>query len=580
MGMALTSDHEEDHVMHRLSTALVVCGCSSLFTCGCQPYTAEGPTGGNSQQSMAPGSDGGGAAGIAGIGGGVGGFAGSAGSAGSTAKGGTAGGGSNPNGGRAGSSAGGSAGGGAAGAFDGGMAGRDASAGAGGKGGMAGAGGSAGTGGATGKGGSSAPCSFTQSSSTSSAIATVGIVTWSTTLADVKSAKIEFGLTTSYGFVAPVDLSQKDRRTLLLGMKQNKTYHYRIVASGSGSDCTSPDYTIATGSLPNGLPQIDVSTSNAQALYGGFFISGQYIALSGGRGAPAYILDADGAFVWAYAIPAGLSCVRMDYAGTHMWINSVNIPNGSLAVHRVSMDGLTDEDLSSKLTGLNHQLTILPDETVAYYAYGSNGCDDIKEYTPSTGKVRTVVNSGVAQGGLSYCHVNDIQYSEVDDSLVFSDLNSQSLVKVKRSDGSTVWILNSSKATLTGDGWKGGQHGIHLLGLDRLLLFVNNATTSAGIYGPAGGDGTGSIAMEFSLDLSAKKITRVWQYKATPGLDNIIMGDVQRLPNGNTIVGYSTKAVLHEVDSNGTLLQALTWKNMTQFGYIEKRASLYGPPPR
>jgi hypothetical protein len=58
------------------------------------------------------------------------------------------------------------------------------------------------------------------------------------------------------------------------------------------------------------------------------------------------------------------------------------------------------------------------------------------------------------------------------------------------------------------------------------------------------------------------------------------MGDVQRLPNGNTIVAYSTRGVLHEVAADGTLLQTLSWPLGGSFGYIEKRASLYGPPPK
>ena len=44
---------------------------------------------------------------------------------------------------------------------------------------------------------------------------------------------------------------------------------------------------------------------------------------------------------------------------------------------------------------MNHQMAILPDESVAFYAYGSNGCDDIKERAPN-GTVKTVVNSKTA----------------------------------------------------------------------------------------------------------------------------------------------------------------------------------------
>jgi hypothetical protein len=264
-----------------------------------------------------------------------------------------------------------------------------------------------------------------------------------------------------------------------------------------------------------------------------------------------------------------------------MWINAANVPSGSANVHRVTMDGMTDEDLSSKFAGLNHQLTVLPDETVAFYAYNQgSGCDDIKEYSPSSGTVKTIVNSGTAQGGATMCHVNNVQYSKEDDTLVFSELDNQVVVKVKRSDGSTVWVLNGSKATMTGDTWKGGEHGIHVLGVDHLMIFNNNSRNVAGGMGSAGGDGSGSIAWELKLDLTAKKVTKAWSYKSADGIQNDVMGDVQRLPNGNTIVAYSTQGVLHEVDSSGTLLQELNWPLGASFGYIQKRATLYGAPPR
>src|SRR5262245_31407720 len=45
---------------------------------------------------------------------------------------------------------------------------------------------------------------------------TIGIVTWSVTVAPLASARIEFGLDGSYGMTAPVDLSAAGYRTLLL----------------------------------------------------------------------------------------------------------------------------------------------------------------------------------------------------------------------------------------------------------------------------------------------------------------------------------------------------------------------------
>jgi hypothetical protein len=46
------------------------------------------------------------------------------------------------------------------------------------------------------------------------------------------------------------------------------------------------------------------------------------------------------------------------------------------------------------------------------------------------------------------------------------------------------------------------------------------------------------------------------------------------------MVAFSTRGVLHEVSSSGAVLQSLSLGLSATFGYIEKRASLYGPPPK
>ncbi len=461
-----------------------------------------------------------------------------------------------------------------------------------GSGGIIGRGGATGQAGATGTGGAagsvvSGSCTVTVASSTiSSKISTVGIVTFTTTASSPTEAHIDFGLDTNYGMTAPVDLTATDYRTLLLGMKASKTYHYRISVTGKDGTCTSADTSLATGALPNSkLPQLTITTKNASALFGGFIVTGQFIMGGGSSGAPVFILDKDGDYVWWYTVANGdVTGVTMSYDGKYLWANSVNVPQGTAHVFRISMDGLTAEDDSSQFTGLSHQLSVLPDETVAFYAYGSNGCDDVKLRSPS-GTVTTVVNAKTAHGGSGGCHLNGIYYDKSDDSLVFSDLDNNCLTKITRS-GQTVWILNGGVGGITStfnNGtllWKGGEHGFHILASDDILLFNNNSTVNfgGGSWGSAAGDGSGSIAMELKLDLSGKTATQVWSYKASPGIDNQILGDVQRLPNGNTIVDYATKGAIHEVDSKGNVLQTITTNN--SFGYLQKRATLYGPPPR
>src|SRR5690606_18189242 len=109
--------------------------------------------------------------------------------------------------------------------------------------------------GGMGGGGEPVTCNISVTSSeVSSAIPTVGIIQWSTDLAGLSGATIEFGPDTSYGMAAPVDLNEPGYRTLLLGMKPQRDYHYRIVAQAGNQRCEGQDFTITTGPLANGLP--------------------------------------------------------------------------------------------------------------------------------------------------------------------------------------------------------------------------------------------------------------------------------------------------------------------------------------
>jgi hypothetical protein len=243
------------------------------------------------------------------------------------------------------------------------------------------------------------------------------------------------------------------------------------------------------------------------------------------------------------------------------------------------MDGLMDEDLTSQMPMLSHQLAVLPDGTVAFYASdgGPEGCDDIKERAPN-GTVRTLTNSQRALGTTGQCHVNYITYSREDDTLIFSDHVHCAVAKIRRTDGSTVWILNNATRTFTGYTWRGSQHGIHILGLDDFLVFNNNTRLIAGSTEP-GGTGDGSGVVRIKLDLGAKTVAQTWSYK---GMGNTyqtdVMGDVQRLPNGNLVIAYGGKGIIQEITADGTVVQEM--RTQTNFGYIFKRPTLYGPPPR
>ena len=134
-------------------------------------------------------------------------------------------------------------------------------------------------------------------------------------------------------------------------------------------------------------------------------------------------------------------------------------------------------------------------------------------------------------------------------------------------------------SSFSGGSWEGGQHGIDILGLNDFLIFNNNAPSDVADGTLLGGSDNGSLAIEVMTNRTAKTAMQSWSYRASPGIQNDVMGDVQRLSNGNTIVAFSTQ----NEGPGGQLqrqrsLQTLTFGSA--IGYIQKRATLYGAPPR
>ena len=111
-------------------------------------------------------------------------------------------------------------------------------------------------------------------------------------------------------------------------------------------------------------------------------------------------------------------------------------------------------------------------------------------------------------------------------------------VKVKR-NGQLVWQLGGSSPkgqafTVSGGTWM-VNHGHHLLPNGNFLFFSNGAFS-----------GGTSQALEYSLNTTSWTATRVWQYAAS-GVNSPVLSDTQRLPNGNTLVTFSTVGTIHEV---------------------------------
>jgi hypothetical protein len=400
----------------------------------------------------------------------------------------------------------------------------------------------------------SGECQFTIRATLSSRIATVGIVEWSTTFEGLESASVEFGLDTGYGSSAPVDLAEPEYRTVLLGMKASRTYHYRIIARRGEGECVSTDQTLETGPVDNRIYPITQTVLVPDARTNGFFLSG---FLTTG---PAFILDADGDYVWWYG-EGEMGRVALSRDRKFVWFAGINVAGKNPSMKRVSVDGLVEDDFSAEFGQIHHDFTVLPDETIAFLEHDGL-LDRVMERSPD-GSVHEVVSLSAALGGVDRNHGNSLHYSEPEDVYTVSDLFQNAFVKVRRT-GEVVWILGGANSSFSGDvGWY-HQHGHQLLDPNHLLFFAN------------GDAGEASRAIELELDLSMLIATRTWQYET--GVHSLLYGDVQRLENGNTLVTFSPSGLVHEVAPEGTLVNELRWGLGGAVGYASLVPSLYATP--
>ncbi|MBN1607615.1 MAG: aryl-sulfate sulfotransferase [Polyangiaceae bacterium] len=442
---------------------------------------------------------------------------------------------------------------------------------------------------ATGGSSGSTDCSFTVDKSVSSKMATVGIVQWSTTLSNPSSAQIVYMLDNAgadilnEGGTAPVDVTPANKRTLLLGLKPSSNYTFHIEATGPNGTCTSPDYTLTTGAL-SGAPSVTRTVSNASGLAKGFVVTSTGQGGGGMGGGSAYVIDADGTVVWYAAAPSQCSRALMDWEGANMWMLSLNVGNSNGEMRYLSMDGETGQNNVSGLSSAHHDFTVAPGGIVAAMVWASSGNDpesNLIERSPDgtlttkfkIGSNLYVGGQSAMGGGTGSFHCNAIHYHQADDSYTIADRNPNLMVKATRT-GSPVWQIggNCSGAPAPkcapGD-WQ-VNHG-HDFDKNGNLVFFNNGGGGGGM----GGGGGSTHIFELKITDSGTFSTSVVKDFTSSNSSNVL-GDVQRLPNGNTLITYSSAGVLLEVDASWATVQTLKGS----FGYSNWRETLYGPPSR
>jgi len=117
-----------------------------------------------------------------------------------------------------------------------------------------------------------------------------------------------------------------------------------------------------------------------------------------------------------------------------------------------------------------------------------------------------------------------------------------------------------------------GQHSVQVLENGNLLFLDNRR----------GAVPSSARAVEYALDTRTMTARLVWEFRPSPAITSPIMGSVQRLANGNTVIGFAIPGRVLEVDRGGRVVSdAMLSTNgaPTQFYRAIRIASLYTYSP-
>jgi hypothetical protein len=127
-------------------------------------------------------------------------------------------------------------------------------------------------------------------------------------------------------------------------------------------------------------------------------------------------------------------------------------------------------------------------------------------------------------------HGNALALSN-DGNLLLSSRNLGEITKIDLQTGEIIWRLGGRASTLQ---FVNGQpfayqHDVRQLPNGDITVFDNHGTTEH----PAA-----SHALEYRIDEAAKTATQVWEFTHVPPIFGTYMGNVQRLPDGNTFISW------------------------------------------
>lgn len=179
-------------------------------------------------------------------------------------------------------------------------------------------------------------------------------------------------------------------------------------------------------------------------------------------------------------------------------------------------------------------------------------------------------------------HINSIELDLSDLNIIVSSLALAEATKIDRNTGEIIWRMGGKNNQFTFQNESEDHAPLYFMFQHDIRRLKNGNIT---IFD--GGDSERrkySRAVEYKIDEENKTATKVWEYRKDPDIYSPNMGSVQRLANGNTVIGWGLASMygdpmITEVDSVGNVVAELTFDKPLTTSYRAMKFDWDGGDP-
>ena len=353
----------------------------------------------------------------------------------------------------------------------------------------------------------------------------------------------------------------------------------RSGTESAGATTKSLSKTSATDSLPSDFPTLTVGTSNNPAP-GNIFITNKSQNANASIGNYLMILNNDGSVLKSKKLSAMPNLFKMESNGDLSYCFSDGA--GGIFILDTAFTPIDTLQCGNGYKADAHDYLLLPNGHALLFANDVEPVDMSQVVAGGnpdasvTGLVLQELDASknvifqwrtwdylpitasyidLTQPTVDLIHGNGIAL-DADGNILLSMRHLSSIVKINRQTGDIIWTLGGKLGSFTfinehasnAPTYFSYQHDVEVLPNGDITLFDNGNQHSP----------TYSRGAEYKLDLQNMTATLVWEYRHTPDIATNSGGSVQRLPNGNTMIGWSvggsTKSnpILTEVHPDNT----------------------------